>query len=265
MTEPTGKKYVKSKAVELDMTSPWQKYANWVLIPIIIGLTAFLLYRFRMNAAENALAQERGDLTNVRMMLRDIRQADPTRTSSQEQLANFRDARYLDASRKIEELLASAKDPFIRAEAQVALGDLNWLIANFPQLPGATTRPALKGPKSTEDYLALAERAYKIVVTDYVEQRISAITARMGLASIAENRRNWDEAAKNYQIVADDTSAPEAFVTLAKQRLELLKTIKEPLFLGQVHAPTTQEIEKLSTTLPAVEAMTRPATPTTRP
>ncbi|CAN5445393.1 hypothetical protein BH10PLA1_BH10PLA1_16380 [soil metagenome] len=273
MTDQTGKKIVKSKAVQVDMTSPWQKYANVVLIPVIIGMSVFLLVRFRMNAAANAVSQEKADLTSVRMMLRDFRSADPSRSSgNQDQLAMFRDSRYLDASRKIEELLASAKDPYIRAEALIAQGDLNWLIANFPQLPGATTRPSLKAPKSNDEYLAAAEKAYKSVVNDYVDQRMSAISARLGLGAIAENRRDWTDANKDYQIVADDKSAPAAFSTLAQQRLEIIKVIKEPVLLGQAHAPTTQDVESmlpttmpmLPTTFPAAMQNVLPLPPTTK-
>jgi len=266
MKEPTAKTPGKSKPVQLEMTSPWQKYANVVLIPVIIGLTVFLLVRFRMNANADAKAADSAALTDIRLQLSQIRQREMAPvTAIPAQYAEYRNATHAETEKRIDSLLDTTKDPVIRAEALVAKGDLNWIAANFPVLPGAATQPSLRSTKSPEEHLAIAEQAYNTVLKDYADQTTAAYSAQLGLGALAENRQKWDDAIAAYKTVADDKSAPAAFSSVASQRLEIIKMIREPVYLGQAATkPTTEP----STTMP-VEPTTRPTTmsvaPTTMP
>lgn len=264
---PSGEKK-KSKAVQIDMASPWQKYANLILIPLIIGLTVFLLIRFRMNTAADAKRAESEALTAIRVRLNEFRVNDFAAMVGPEQLAAIRDSNFTSVDRSISDLLAGAKDPVVRAEALIAKGDLNWQTANFPQLPGATTRPSLAGTKTAADYLSAAETAYASVLRDHVDQRFSAVSARLGLGAIAENRGQWDEANKHYQVVADDSNAPESFRSQARSRLEIVKMIREPLYVGAKPVTTQPAATQPATQPTTASAVTQPAAmvePTTTP
>ncbi len=177
MKEPV-KTPARSKAVEIDMASPWQKYANVVLIPVIIGLTVFLLVRFRMNANAEAKAADAALLTNIRLQLSQMRQRELSPISANPaQFAEYRNATHFENEKQIDSLLESTKDPVTRAEALVAKGDLNWIAANFPELPGATTQPSLRASKPIDDYIAAAEKAYSTVVKDYADQPTAFVSA----------------------------------------------------------------------------------------
>ncbi len=271
MKEPAGQPETrKSKAVQVDLPSPWQKYANYVLIPLIIGLTAYLLVRFRLNAAADAKAADQRNLTEVRQQLSRMRQLDLTSMRiSPAQLSTIRNSNHSDVDKMIDSLLDSTKDPIIRAEAMVARGDLNWITGTFPELPGATTNPSLQAKLSSEDYLNAATAAYTTVLKEYPTNQTAAVSARLGLGAIAENKRDWNEARKQYQAVIDEKTVPTAFSESANARLAIMKTIEAPVFIGtpktmtaleamtaaattQSTQPTTQAIATtMPTTLPA--------------
>ncbi len=83
---------------------------------------------------------------------------------------------------------------------------------------------------------------------------------------MAENRHKWDDAINFYKAVADDKNAAAAFTSVAQQRIEIIKLIREPVYLGKPVAATTQPAA--ASTMP-VESTTRPTTmsvaPTTAP
>lgn len=282
MKEPAGKPEAKkSKAVQVDMASPWQKYANAVLIPVIIGLTVFLLIRFRMNANADAKAADEQALTEVRQRITSMRMMDVSRLQiGADQLSTYRNSNQADTEKMIDALLDSTKDPVIRAEALVAKGDLNWLTATFPELPGATTRQSLQPTKPIDDYLTAATSAYASVLKEFPTVQPAAVSAHLGLGAIAENKRDWDEARKQYQAVIDAKSVASAFTEVAKQRLEIMKTIQDPVYIGKtksaaaieammsaMNSSTTQPTTQSSATTQPTAATQRVATtmPTTAP
>lgn len=171
------------------------------------------------------------------------------------------------------------------AEALVAQGDLNWTIANYPQLSasgaGAAAVPAAdERTKAMDD----ARQAYQRVLDNYPQVTMASLSAHMGLAAIAENSANWDEAKKQYQAVADGAQYAPIFQQQAKERLESLDELRKPVLLVQppepmVLAPTTapttdsvqQENSAATTEAPAAdvgaadENSASPASPTTTP
>ncbi len=266
MKEPAGQpESRKSKAVQIDMPSPWQKYANVILIPIIIGLTVFLLIRFRMNAAADAKAADQQALTEIRLRLTNMRQLDLSRIQvGPDQLATYRNSSQSDTEKLIDSLLDSTKDPVMRAEALIAKGDLNWNTGTFPELPGATTRPSLQSKLSADEYLNAATSAYASVLKDYPTIQPAAVSARLGLGAIAENNRDWEAARKQYQAVLDDKNVPLAFSEVATARLAIMKTIQDPVYIG---TPKTMKVLEALTTKPTTQATqpTTQAVATTKP
>jgi hypothetical protein len=255
----------KSKKVDVDMTPAWQKYANMILLVVIIGLAVYLLVRYRMDANKAARTAEQQTLTAVRSRIHQLRDAE-FNLLSQEMIDTMRDTRYRETDKLITDLLATAKEPNIRAEALIAKGDLNWAIANFPDLPGATTRPDLNPETPKDKMLNVAEAAYNEVLSQYASQPLAASSARIGLAAIAQNRSKFDDAAKLLKAVEDDANAPEAFKKLAKAQREQLKDISQPIYI----APSTQpasDVELLGSTRPTTQPAVTAATtkPTTQP
>ena len=120
------------------------------------------------------------------------------------------------------------EDPRLLAEARLARGDLNWKLANFPDLPGAQTQPALQFTRSRQDLLKTAADSYLNVIEDPAAPPESQRTAHLGLAAVYENRREWDKARAEYQKVVNDTSVPKPFKDLAVDRLNNLEQVQHP-------------------------------------
>ncbi|HWE03756.1 MAG TPA: hypothetical protein VG326_15235 [Tepidisphaeraceae bacterium] len=161
-------------------------------------------------------------------------------------------------------VLDKTDDAKIRAMALLTRGDLNWQMAIAPALP--TTQPASKDPRSSDDYLSSAETAYNEVTRPPQDANHAAVvSARFGLAAIAENRHQWDKAGGFYQQIIDDSSAGSEFKEFAKSRQENLKLLEKPVLLGKpiererfVKPPTPTSPEKLGPTLPPLPATTQP-------
>ncbi len=244
----TGKK---SKAVQLpDAPNVWQKYANYILIPLIIGLTVYLLVRFRMNAAAEAKSRDELELTQLRLRLHEWRVSDYAAMLPDEAYASLRDSRYAESNQLADSLLKNAKEPIIRAETTLARGDLNWFMANATVSPLAATRPALAPPKSPDQFLAAAEQDYQDVIKNFPAQTLSVATARLGLAAVFENRRQWDSAVEQYKLVADDAAIPEAYRNQAKVRINAAGVLRTPMYITRFDvAPlTTQPVDAMDPT-----------------
>jgi hypothetical protein len=262
MKDPAPIQPKKSKKVEIEMAPAWQKYANAILIPIIIGLAVYLLVRWRIQSNEAARLEERFRLTTARAQIHTLRSID-LGMMTQETVDAIRDSRYNDADKLITELLASTKDPVLRAEALVARGDLYWQVADFPTLPDATTRPTLNPPKPKAELLKLAEAAYKEVLAKHADQPLAVASARMGLAAIAQNHLQFDEAESLLKAVEEDPATPESIRAQAKIQRDLNKNIRTPLYI----APATQPSDEIeATTKPTTQpTTTQPTTQATQP
>src|SRR5205809_1596361 len=109
---------------------------------------------------------------------------------------------------RIRQVIETADDPLLLAEAKLARGDLNWKLANFPELPGAATQPSLQFPRSKTDLLKTAARSYQEVLDDPGAPQESKWTARFGLGAVYENQREWEKAKEQYQRLVNDINAP---------------------------------------------------------
>jgi hypothetical protein len=88
----------------------------------------------------------------------------------------------------------------------------------------------------------------------------------MGLAAVAENRRQWDAAREQYQKVLDDAATPKPLKDLAAASISRLEMIrKPPLLAPPATAPTTSIF---GATQPATQPSTTqvvPTQPSTKP
>jgi predicted negative regulator of RcsB-dependent stress response len=228
----------------------WRVYGGKVLLALVAILAIILFIRFRTQSAheaEQAAAESYAGAVQAIASLqnppRDPKLASEQRKAVQDQ-----------AERAIGQVLETSTDDGLKAEALVARGDLNWTLARMPDLSGATTqttRPA----ESRDDALESARKAYEAALALPGAKPLSVTTARLGLAAIAEQRRQWDEAKKQYEAVKNDPRTPKAFKAEAETDLENLAKIQTPVLLGK--AATMP-----ATTLPAfpeLGATTQPA------
>jgi len=178
--------------------------------------------------------------------------------------------------RILQEIREKGSDKKILAEATVAQGDYCWALANFPNVPGATTQPSLRPEKPRDDLQKEAKDTYQQVMIQYPDEAQAVIKARFGLGAVAENEGNWDEAKKQYEAIRDNSAASTSYQNLAKAKIMRLEEIRHPLLVGVV--PDKPEVPKItlpSTTTPsettrpattgAVAPVTKPVTETTKP
>jgi hypothetical protein len=240
----------------------FQKYGSQLLLGLVLCLLAFILVRNHYADKTRRAAEVRDNLGTALYSLDQLRTMSPF--ANPEKLAQDRRALAEETEKAVAVVLDKTDDPKIRATALLTRGDLNWQMANAPILP--TTRPESKDSRSGDDYLNSAESAYdEVVRPPQDENRAAVVSARFGLAAIAENRRQWDKASQFYQQIIDDSSVGKEFTELAKTRQDSLKLLEKPIVLGtpiareprvKPHLPVTPE--KLGPALPALPATTQP-------
>jgi hypothetical protein len=102
-----------------------------------------------------------------------------------------------------------------------------------------------------EDRLARAERAYRHVVERYDNELVPRGAALMGLANLAEQQRDWQQAQSWYQkILADERLEVTPYRTLAARGLETWSALssQEVVF---VQAPASTQPTAASRPVPA--------------
>ncbi len=236
-----------------------------VLLGLLIFILLIVLIRQRMTSGTVARQQTATALGDVRRLLNELQVVDLTRPTPDLRAEDRkRFASQIDGA--IDEIIANTDDgpddAAIRAEALVARGDLNWIMANLPEVSGAATQPALAMPRPADQYLADAADAYEQVLRQYADRPMSALTAEFGLASIAENQGKWDVARAHYETILKKPDAPQVFREWALARMNLLPSLQEPVFTGSFGTPTTTTTPSDPTTVPA--GATQPA-PSTQP
>jgi hypothetical protein len=220
-----------------------KKYQSQISLVVIVVALAIILIQYRIRtaqerllAAQSAVSLAADDLSQLRNMLVPGN-GDPLIFMKQ------RDELYFDGVQHADDALQKGPDnqPLLKAHALLTKGDLNFEIANFPQMPGASTQPALRPSESTDDLLSGAADAYSQALQSYGDIPSIAVSARFGLAAVAEDRAQWDEARNQYQgILSSD--ATQAYKDYAKQRLDILPQLERPaaMDLGATSQPTTR-------------------------
>lgn len=217
----------------------YQSQISLVVILLALGVV-LIQYRMRtaaerLDAAQNGVAQATENLARLRQMGMPEHNGDL--------FMKEREDFYAEGVEQADEALQKAPDnqPQLKAHALLAKGDLSYEMANFPELPGAATQPALRPSESTDDLLSAASDAYTQALQTYGDVPNVAVAARFGLAAVAENRGQWDAARDQYQaIIASDAAQP--YKDYAKTRLDILPQLQQPaaMDLGASTQPTTR-------------------------
>jgi hypothetical protein len=168
---------------------------------------------------------------------------------------------YDDGKLKLQQAVDRMKDHDQLGQATLLRGDLNLALAVIPAIPGATTQPTLLSPRpSREDAYTEAAAAYKEVVDRYGDQPVNVVLARLGLATIAENKRDFQAARDQYQAVSNDPRASAMFQQFAKGKLDGLASLEAPPLIeaNPVPAlPVAASTQGSAATTPATAATTQ--------
>jgi tetratricopeptide (TPR) repeat protein len=240
-----------------------QQNASRILLGLTLAVLAVLVIRYRIETARQRAATARASVVHARQDMQQLGQDLQLSGAGPEILAARRDQLTAQIMSEISESLADSgdADAAIRADAYTIRGDLNWSLGNAPVFPEAATRPSLATKDSPDALLSEAEADYRHVVEQYPNQIMDWSTAALGLAAIAEDRSNWDEARKRYEEVEKRTDAPDLVKSTAQLRMALLDRISQPILVGpySTTAATSPTSEPITAVTPATRAATQPA------
>lgn len=249
----------------------WREYGSRALLVVVVALVAYLAVRYWNDKKANDLAKLNDARENVQEALMGLEQVPRLYGAPSNQIIDQR-RRYVDsADAAINTLLDNARDARDKSTAYLERGQLNWTLATLPQPPGADTQPALKAGDH-DRLLESARSAYQDALQNAANDPLDVFTARMGLAAIAEDKHQWDEARQQYQALADATALPASFRQLARDRLANLSRYEKPALIAPPEPtsattqPSASTEPSISGTQPAAAApTTAPAAPTTLP
>ncbi len=241
----------------------WARYGNTILITLTVVLLSFTAYRYhaRTVATQIRAVHEGLGIANLQVDLLSHGEFGDGVLASRfppEEFSRRRQEIYSGTSSTLADVLETAgTDKAMIKGALRNIADLNWYIAAFPDRPEAGTRPSLAINPKPDDLLKKSASAYQELLTRFPEDLVTVAQARLGLAAIAEQQKLFDEAEKQYQLVATMTGGPASLAMIARRRLELLKITRLPLRPNVINPTASGPLPLL---LPAI-----PPTPTTKP
>lgn len=243
----------------------FQQHGSRILLGVISVLLVYILSVQYMANKEQKKARAGDALGNAIYALRLLKQSafQPPNALPDTVIAD-RKQRVKEVDESVKIVLDAASDPKMKSQALVVLGDLYWVEANLPALPGATTRPELALGRTSSEFLAEAEKSYNAAIATEGADHTSVILGRLGLGYVAENKSDWEAARKAFQQVVDDASADKGFRDFATAQIDGMRRLQTPEYAG-----TTIErpIVTPSTTPVTIPPVYGPAVPnvTTRP
>lgn len=233
----------------------WREYGSRFLLIVLVAAIVFLLVRWwNENKANQArMVAESIETANNTVHDLGILPIEAGAGLPASQVAQNRQNLVQQAEESINKVLNTTKDPKTLANAYLARGDLNWTLANFPELPGAATLPS---QLQISDHNALAEQArssyQKVLEPPYSSSMADVFYARMGLAAIAENLGQWDQAKEQYQAIKDGAAMPDSFKQIASGRLANLSKVQTPVLLVPPPEVSPAAAATMPATAPAV-------------
>jgi hypothetical protein len=206
------------------------RHLNTISTVILLILAGVMLVRWRMKVTENAKILIGADLSNAQTLVGKLHSgflqgqpADIIKTIQQTEN---------QASAGLSNVINSTDaDERMRAEAFVLRGDMYWYLANLPPLPGSESEPTLRLTESAATLLGKASDSYQQVLSAFPNQHEQVDTAHLGLAAIAENRGDWELAAKEFNPVINDPNAVDVLAEEAHRQLDLIHLIKQPVYV----------------------------------
>jgi hypothetical protein len=242
-----------------------KKYQSQISLALIIIALTIVMVRYRMSVAAERLAEAQRSLSTAGDDLHQMKSYRFYPGADGAQFMRILQELYFDGLQRADDALQKAPDsqPGMKAEALLDKGDINFQMANSPELPGAATQAALRPGDTVENLLNNAFEAYTQVLQQYPSEKFAVTSAHFGLAAIAENRAatnndasQWDAAKTQYQAVIDSDAEP-AYKTLATIRMGLLPKLSQAVASGLFAPAATQPTTTVS-------RQQGPSLPTTR-
>lgn len=205
-----------------------KKYQSQIALVLVLAALVVLLVRYRNSAAQQRLAEARQSLGIAAEDLQQLESMAPFPDVDLQMLMRKREDFYADGLQQADQVLQKAPDSqtAMKAQALILKGDFNFDMANFPELPGAATQPALQPAESPESLLSNAADAYTQILQNYGSDKSAVTAAHFGLAAVAENRGAWNDAKAQYQAILDgDAETP--YKALASRRLLILPQLQQ--------------------------------------
>jgi len=233
-------------------------YGGRILLFLSLIVLLFVLLNYRNQSKLKQANDARVGLSSARDAIFQISQlnggmGDPNQIAQQRSLLISQVNSNLDVA------AGNADTDTLKAETELARGDLYWTLANLSDIPGAATQPALALPEKPDELLNKAQAAYDVVLAQHSSIELARGSALLGLGAIAENRGKWDVAQQRYdELTNSDLSPTHKF--LAQQRITLIPILSKPRRIVPATMPATQPAA-----VPLIDAMNQPVEATTRP
>ncbi len=228
-------------------------YGTRILLGLILVIIVFLLVRYRINANADRMNLARIQLASAAENLGRLRSTAVVPVGQEAGTVQARSSLFSSGVQSAQDAFDAApdKDDQLKAEALIAKGDLNFEMANLPQISLATKQPETVAP-NIDQYLSDSEGAYNQAL-QYPDQISTATAARFGLAAVAENRAalnskdgsQWEKAHQQYDAIVL-SNAPEGFRKMAQNRDAMLASLRQPLFTSLAPITTTQPTQDLA-------------------
>ncbi len=254
------------------------RHGNTILTGVLLALAAVLVARWWARSAEVTRVGVATQLQTARSGVEVLRSPallvgpDGVPLSPDQVVAKVR-VTQLNANVALSDVIDKADSAAIKARALVVRGDLDWAVANLPELPGASTRPALKWEPSAEVALGQSAENYAAALATAGADAEATAAAHLGLAAVAENRGDWAAATQHLRAVADDAGGVAVLSDAARTELAGLPTLEQRFYVAPptgVPAPPVPPVSPVplgppSPVVPTTRAATVPARPTTVP
>lgn len=239
-----------------------RRHGTKILVVMMVGLAVALLIRSRVSSSRAAAESAAHALSHGRELVEQLQVSSERVPATQFISVAQEISKAVDTA--VRQVLDSTDDPRMLAEARVLQGDLHWQLAAIPEPPGSTTRPELAMPRTDDQLLESAATAYKAALDAKSAPHESITSARLGLAAVAENRRQWDAAREHYQKVVDDRQTPQPLRDLAAGAITRLETLrKPPLIAPPATLLSLEGATQPSTTRALIAPASAPATSST--
>jgi tetratricopeptide (TPR) repeat protein len=227
-----------------------KQYQSQIALVVVLIALAIVLVQYRWSSAEQRLADAKTSLAIASDDLQRLENMAPQPGTDMSIVMKQREELYSEGLQQADEALqkAPSSQTVLKARALVLKGDLNFNMANFPELPGAATQPTLRPEESDETLLSNAADAYNEVLQNYVGEKFAVTAAHFGLAAVAENRGEWDAAKAQYQAVLDG-DAETGYKDIATMRVGMLAQLRQKVAV---------DLPANTTTIVTTQASSRP-------
>lgn len=218
-------------------------HGSKVLLAIIIVLLVAILLNQRSRRSRETLESGWANIAGARSAISQMSYLAARRGEAPATLAKARN-QLIDSATAALASVVGADNRQLAAEAYLVRGDLNWTLANLPEIPAAATQPSLRLASSPKEYLDKAEESYQRVVRNEEASSLTATNAKFGLVAVAENKGEWESARKQLEAIKSDPKTLEVYQTLATQQLEHIDEISKPIYVVPATQPTTSPAKK---------------------